>query len=319
VTGGGRTAADIAEQPEILSRVVSVNDGALMAARKALSGARVVRFVGLGSGRHAAGYGACALDVLTDVPASTLPAPGIRVSMPRPRHDEPLIVVSQSGRTPALIALANRSRAAGSAVIAVVNDSDSPLEEIATITLRCAAGPERVIAATKSVTAQCLLLRALAKQPTDAEIAALVSATERAIALGVDGVASIIRPAVVVAGSAAEWIADEVALKITEMCGVPVTSDSVVDHFHGPIASGVDVLAFLDPTDPNSTELASRDGVTTVGPDGRFDLETPSTGDPMFDAIVTLVVGQRIAAASALAAGSDPDADRGLGKVTPTR
>lgn len=319
MSGGRRAAADIAEQPEILARIIGANDGVLKAAREALKGARVVRFAGLGSGRHAAGYGACALDVLTDVPASVLPAPGVGVAMPKPRQDEPLIVVSQSGRTPALVGFANRTRAAGATVVAVVNDTDSPLEEVATVALQCQAGVERVVAATKSVSSQCLLLRALARRPTDDDVSALVGAVEQALALDVDRVASRIRPSVVAAGFAAEWVADEIALKLIEMCGVPVSAESVVDHFHGPIASAAEVLAFLDPGDPNSLELASRAGVTSVGPDERFDLETPRTGERALDAIVTLVVGQRIAAASAIVAGIDPDETRGLEKITRTR
>ena len=50
-----------------------------------------------------------------------------------------------------------------------------------------------------------------------------------------------------------------------------------------------------------------------------MDVVTPSTGVPSLDAIVGVVVGQRIAHAVALATGQDPDADRGLQKVTRTR
>jgi glucosamine--fructose-6-phosphate aminotransferase (isomerizing) len=320
VTAGLLAAADIADQTDVLGAVLDRNAGELVRARALLRPARVVRLVGFGSSKHAAGYGAEALDVLGGLPATVLPAPGAAVPTPQPHADEPLIVLSQSGRTPALIAVAERAAASGVAVIAVTNEPKSPLEEIASVTLGCHAGAERVVAATKSVTAQCLLLRALADDVPAQMHSSLVDAVQRSAHLEGAGAVGATRPAAVVAaGFAAEWIADELALKLTEMAGFAVTSNSVVEHFHGPKASGEAVLAFLDPQDPNSGELAQMPNVTTVGPNPAFDVETPTTGDASLDAIVALVAGQRIARAWALHLGEDPDADRGLSKVTCTR
>ncbi len=320
MTAGRDAAADIAEQSEVLTSVTAANHSSLTVARERVASARVVRYVGIGSSRHSAGYGALALDLFTGIPSSVLPAPGAAVDLPAPRTDEPLVVVSQSGETPALLEVAQRARDADVAVVAVTNRPGSPLERIASVTLACGAGTERIVAATKSVTAQCLLLRALAKEPTRAEIDALVVAVRRATSLGVDAALGERLPGTVVdAGFAADWVADEIALKLMEMCGAPVASASVVEHFHGPQASDAPVLAFLDPNDPNSGELARRRNVTTVGPHPAFAVETPTTGEPSLDAIVTLVAGQRIAAAWSLHVGEDPDADRGLRKVTCTR
>jgi glutamine---fructose-6-phosphate transaminase (isomerizing) len=320
VTGGALSAADIAEQAEVLSRVVALNTDALEEARGAISGARAIRACGIGSSRHAAGYASEALHQLAGTPTVVLPAPGAAVSYAQPRTDEPLLVLSQSGRTPALLDAVKRSRDDGTTVIAVINEPDSPLEALADITLACDTGAERVVAATKSVTAQCLLVRALAREPDREEIATLVVSVRRALALDVArAVRGDFVTGVVSAGFAAEWVAREVALKLIEMCGTAVTGGSVVEYFHGPLASEGPILAFLDPTDPNSGQLAGRRGVITVGPHSAFDIETPSTGDPSLDAIVAIVVGQRIAHAWALARGSDPDAGRGLSKVTSTR
>ncbi len=313
---GALAAADIAEQPDVLRRVLGANAGRLERARDVVASARVVRLCGFGSSKHVAGYGAEALDVLGGRPSSVLPAPGAAVAWPEPRRDEPLIVLSQSGRTPALLDAAQRARDAEVEVIAVTNEPASPLEGLATLTLVCDAGDERVVAATKSVTAQCLLLRAIASPVSDDAIASLADAVD--LAAGVD--VAVPRPvAVVASGFAAEWVADELARKITEMCGFAVTSNSTVEHFHGPKAGGGAVLAFLDPSDPNAADLARSDVVTTVGPDETYDVRTPSTGDASLDAIVTLVAGQRIARALALSIGEDPDAPRGLLKVTDTR
>jgi fructoselysine-6-P-deglycase FrlB-like protein len=154
-----------------------------------------------------------------------------------------------------------------------------------------------------------LLLHALAG-PLD--VAELVGCVRRVLTLGLSYLAGGDPPSAIVCGGfAGQWIADEIALKFTEMAGLLATSECVVEHFHGPRAANAETIAFLDPSDPNSIELARHRNVRTV--------ETPSTGRSSLDAIVTVVLGQRIAHAWALALGEDPDADRGLQKVTRTR
>lgn len=318
MTGSSGAAADIAEQPDVLSRVIRQNSAQLSAALDAIAGARVVRFAALGSSKHAAGYGAACLETFCALPAVVLPAPGAAVPLPQPRPDEPLVVLSQSGATPALITVVKRASRAGVTVLAITNEPGSPLEDIADITLACDAGPERVVAATKSVTAQCLLLRALAKEPSHSEISSLVRAVHDVLSLDMCAALGTQPPsAVVAAGFASEWIADEIALKLAEMCGLPVTSESLVEHFHGPRAAGAPTVAFLAGRDPNAAGL-SRD-VSRIGPDESFDVLTPTVGDASLDAIVSLVVGQRLALTWAAKLGVDPDADRGLSKVTGTR
>lgn len=320
VSIGERSAADIAEQPNVLARVVRSNELTLRRACSLIAGARLVRFAALGSSKHAAGYGAHALDVITGIPATVLPAPGAGVNLPALRRDEPLVVLSQSGRTPALVYLAQCAKDAGVSVIAITNESSSPLEKLADVTLACGAGAERVVAATKSVTAQMLLVRALADRSVEESVGTLVTTVAQTLDLDVTSVLTHAPPkGIVCAGFAAEWVADEIALKFAETAGLPSTSESVVEHFHGPKATDIPLLAFLDPADPNSRELAALDHVTTVGPDDAYDLVTPRTHDPTLDAILTVIAGQRIVHEWALRLGEDPDADRGLSKVTHTR
>lgn len=308
MTGGRLVAADIADQAVVLPAALDGNQRALRVARELLEGARVVRLLAMGSSRHAAGYGAQCIDVLGRLPATVLPAPGAAVALPRFGSQTPVVVLSQSGRTPALVDAAARARAAGSAVVAVTNAADSPLEELADVTLRCGAGEERVVAATKSVTAQAVLLRALAA-PYDGS--PLWRAVDHALGTGLDDAVAGHPPAAIVCGGfAAEWIADEIALKLAEMAGRAATAEPLVEHLHGPVAAAGPVLAFVDGADPNGAALAVSDVV-------RVPLQV--TGDPSLDAIATLVLGQRVALAWAHRLGEDADAPRGLRKITATR
>jgi glucosamine--fructose-6-phosphate aminotransferase (isomerizing) len=174
--------------------------------------------------------------------------------------------------------------------------------------LQCGAGDERVVAATKSVTTQAALLRALAQS---FEPGPLLAGIEAALVADIDRYVLGDPPeAVVCGGFGAEWIADEIALKLAEMAGWAVSAEPLVEHLHGPVAARGAVLAFVDPADPNAAGLG---GETVVV------VPTPPTGDASLDAIVTLVLGQRVARAWALHLGEDPDAPRGLQKVTSTR
>ena len=61
--------------------------------------------------------------------------------------------VSQSGRSPDILRLAEVARAGGALTVAFVNDATSPLADLCEIVLPLNAWPERSVAATKSVIA----------------------------------------------------------------------------------------------------------------------------------------------------------------------
>src|SRR4051794_8807725 len=68
---------------------------------------------------------------------------------PRMR-DALFLAVSQSGRSPDILNLAQAGRDGGALTLACVNDETSPLADLCEIVLPLRAGPERSVAATKS-------------------------------------------------------------------------------------------------------------------------------------------------------------------------
>lgn len=318
-TPGESVTADISEQPSVLSRVIEQNTVMLDSARELVMGAHLVRFLAIGSSRHVAGYGAAAFEILAGIPATVLPAPGAAVPLPSFTTGQVIVALSQSGETPALVKAAAQARDQGLPVVSITNEPGSRLGALATIDLSCNAGSERVIAATKSLTSAALLLRSIAMPPDDALVSRLVKNVEWAISeMEVSRALKEAPETVICSGFAAEWIADEIALKFAEICGRLVSSEPIVEFLHGPVAATTSSLAFVDPDDPNLDALMATQSVVTVGPDGRFDVITPSTEDPSMDAIFRLVVGQRLVLEWALRSGEDPDANRGLSKVTRT-
>jgi fructoselysine-6-P-deglycase FrlB-like protein len=166
-----------------------------------------------------------------------------------------------------------------------------------------------------------MLLLAMARTISEEELQELVASVRKVIASmdPIPGLEGLPPGRVVCAGFAAEWIADEIALKFAEMAGLSVTSEPLIEYFHGPVGAAAPTLAFLDLEDPNAHELIAAEQVVTVGADSSFAVVIPTTSDPALDAIVRLVAGQRMALAWAKHLGQDADADRGLKKVTPTR
>ncbi len=312
LTLGAGFARDIAEQPAVLARVLGRNAPSLDAARGLVAAARTVRLLGVGSSRHAAGVGAAALE-LAGVRADVPPAPGAAVPPPVLHPGDLVVAVSQSGDTPALVDAARRARDCGCHVVAITN-SGGTLARIADVALDCAAGPERVVAATKSVTASVLLLRALAG---DVDVTPLVSAVRAVLDVGTDALVSGAHPMHIVAGGlGAEWVAAEVALKLAETGGRLVTSEPLVEHLHGPVAVPATMLAFVHPDDPNTRGLGG--DVVRVGPDPSYEIELAELADPASAAVLVLVAGQVLALAWARRTGADADASRGLSKITCT-
>jgi glucosamine--fructose-6-phosphate aminotransferase (isomerizing) len=318
-------AKDMAQQGALLEwMVLESQQAALSRATEALADHRLVRLVGIGSSRHVAGYGAACLEVLAGVPTTLLPAAGAGVPLPRFGPEQLLVLVSQSGQTPALLSVAADARAAGATVLALTNTPGSPLEDAADLVLQAAAGPESVVPATKSVTASMLLLRALAAPMDSAAVGRLAALVTGLVDDASGQVAELASthplPALVVCGGfAGQWVADEVAIKLAEMAAHLAVPESVVDFLHGPAAVAAPALAFLDPRDPNAADVTSRPSVLTVGPSPHFSLPLSSCGDPSLDPVVQVVAGQCLALQWACSRGVDPDDPRGLQKVTLTR
>ena len=309
---GAGFARDLAETPAALGRVLDVNALALDDARLLLSGAASVRVLAIGSSRHAAGVGAAALE-LAGLRADVPPAPGAAVPPVVLGPDDLLVAVSQSGETPALVTAVRRAKDLGCRVISVTN-AGGTLARIADVRLDCAAGPERVVAASKSVTTSALLLRALAG---DVDVDPLVAAVERLLAADTTRLVAGAHPGHVVAGGlGAEWVAAEIALKLAETGGRLVTSEPLVEHLHGPVAVPVTTLALVEPDDPNAAGLSG--DVARIGSDPSYELVLARLTDPACAAVLALVAGQVAALAWARRGGVDADAARGLSKVTRT-
>src|SRR3954454_23976408 len=167
-----------------------------------------------------------------------------------------VIAVSQSGRSPDLVAVVEAARAAGAATITIANDRSSPLAAAADHVIDCRAGDELAVAATKSYVAQLAagasLVAALAPDgglaaglsETPAILAAALAASARAIDDDAPIVAEFAASerSIVISRGYAYATPLETALKLKETGRLFAEGYSSADFSHGPkVLSGAEV------------------------------------------------------------------------------
>lgn len=245
------------------------------------------------------------------------------------------VVISQSGRSPDLVAAARHARARGALTLAVVNDEGSPAAIECDLVLPIGAGPERAVAATKTVAlsmiAGAVLVAALV--PDRALTAGLRRLPVRlAAALECDwslwGDRLARAPAAFVVGRGyGLGPCREIALKLTETLRLPALGYSAAELRHGPRAA-------VTPATPVLV-LRQNDETATVVDDLIRDLNSaresvhsagglagtlPWIGDdhPICDPVAMLLPAYRTIEASARRRGFDPDHPPHITKVTHT-
>src|SRR5262249_53411307 len=116
-----------------------------------------------GSSDHAATYAKYLFETrLGGLTASAAPSVSSVYGASQDRRDCLFIAISQSGRSPDILATTESARNAGACVVALVNAEDSPLAAAAHHALPLCAGEERSVAATKSYIASLAALLHLA-------------------------------------------------------------------------------------------------------------------------------------------------------------
>lgn len=341
---GQLMASEMAEQPRVLRALAARRAELADEVRGALGADAPVGIVlvARGSSDNAAVFGRYVLELATRRPVA-LAAPSLvtRYGV-QDRLDGWLAVgVSQSGKTPEIVTVLERYGAAGATTVAITNDRDSPLAGAAGATIDTAAGAERAVPATKTVTSQfaafAVLAEALAVEadalPWDAACwDALPGAVEELLAdeesprRAAAAIGAQTTGLVAIARGLLLGAALESALKVKETTGILAEGASAADFLHGPIAvvnRSLPVLT-LSAGGPAAADVAefadaarARDGhVLSIAPNG--DLPIPASLGDGLSSVTAIVRAQQLARAISLQRGIDPDAPFGLSKVTET-
>jgi glucosamine 6-phosphate synthetase-like amidotransferase/phosphosugar isomerase protein len=351
-----RMRVEIAEQPDALRRTLDSllpQAGAVEALGRET---RQVLFIARGSSDNAAVYGQYLCSVRAGRLAS-LASPSLATvyRADLDLHGVLAVAVSQSGATEEIVTTLRWARRCGARTVAVTNVAGSPLTEAADVALITQAGRELAVPATKTYTTQLAALAVLALsvgRGADAgpagpglpgagleELRRVPEAVEAMldVAPAAEALAGRLTDAdtLVVSGRGFAYsTALELSLKLKETCYVTAVGLSYADLVHGPIAildpgtPALLVAAADGPMLPEMTGLARRiaaTGADVYGIGGGQELAAvcrstlPGPGLPEHLAPLALVVpGQLLVEALARAKGLDPDAPRGLDKVTQT-
>jgi glucosamine--fructose-6-phosphate aminotransferase (isomerizing) len=330
-------AREIAESAEVVARMV--RDRAVLAevARRIdVGAARLAVLCGRGSSGHAGVLLRYLIETRLRLPVSAS-APSVITTFNKPLvlRDALFIVVSQSGRSPDLVAATRSARESGARTVAIVNAVPSPVADAAEFVIPITAGAEQSVAATKSVigsmAAGAGLIAALARDDALASaLDRLPARIARAQDLDWTAVSGDLRtaPAVFVASRGLGLgPAREIALKLAEVLRLPALGFSAAELQHGPRAAlsartPVIMLRLPDETAPMMDALASelRRAGTRLhvcgGPHGT--LPWLDDDDPAMDAIAMLIPAYRMIEQVARQCGFDPDRPPHLHKVTET-
>jgi glucosamine--fructose-6-phosphate aminotransferase (isomerizing) len=339
---------EIREQPLALARLLREGREEAEAIGRAVR-ARAPRFVMLaarGSSDNAGRFAQYLLGLQNRLSVA-LAAPSLftHYAAPPSLPDSLVVGVSQSGQSPDVVEVVKEGRRQGALTVAISNDPASPLAQAAEHRLALRAGEERAVAATKTYTAQLVSLAMVsaaiaAREDLWRELDALPGQVGEAItaARGLPGAARVLAPAsrlVVVGRGLHLATAFEVALKIKETSYLSAEPYSSADFLHGPVAlleADLPLLLvasgprpFPELLDLRSRAMVAGAPVLALSDDGAL-LETVDAplplagGAPEWLAPVTAVaLGQLLALELCRARGLDPDAPRGLRKVTLTR
>jgi glutamine---fructose-6-phosphate transaminase (isomerizing) len=336
---------EIAEQGEAVAATLEEVRRRADQVRDAIAGRSRILFVARGSSDNAAVYGRYLVETHLGVPAA-LAAPSVathyhaRLDL----SDTLVVTISQSGRTEEIVEVQRWAAAQGAATIAISNDAESPLATEADVPLTTQAGVERAVPATKSYTSQVAAVAGMVAtlekgealwpllERAPAELSRLESAQE-GVATAVDALASsdetLVTGRGLVFGTALE-----IGLKLEETCLRPVRGLSYADLRHGPIAvvgPGLTAIVVAAPDGPMlgalvglARDLTARGArVLAIGGDATLagaaahHVPGPDLPEPLAP-LGLIVPAQLMVESLARRLGLDPDAPRGLSKVTAT-
>lgn len=337
---------EIHEQADVAARLLTAHLPRLDALGRLLRsrGSEQVLLVARGSSDNAARY-AQYLWQLRAGTTVTLATPSLSTvyDAPSPLHRQAVVAVSQSGRSPDVVAVVEQARAAGRPTLAVTNDPGSPLAAAAEEVLDLGAGPERSVAATKTYTASVLAVAllgcALHGGAGAGELTRVPAALEAAVSgtQGVGAGAELLARhdrGVVVGRGLNLATAHETALKVTELTGALFAPYSPADLMHGPVAAvGPATPAVLvappeaaSPSVLEAVPALRRRGapLLLVGAQPREDatnvtLPAGAAVAGWLTPVTAVVPGQLLAWRAAELRGVDVDHPGDLSKVTLTR
>ena len=332
---------EIEEIPEAAARLLAQTEALLASAGHALKrkNPAVIVTIARGSSDHAASFLKYAIELTAGIPVASIGPSIVSIYGRELKLDRAAaIAISQSGKSPDIVAMTEAARRAGALSFAITNTPGSPLAAAADFTIDLHAGAERSVAATKTfvssvVAGLALIAHWTADEKLLAALATLPVALRDAVACdwsplleALDGHQSLY----VLGRGPALAIASEAALKFKETCAIHAEAYSAAEVMHGPVrivekGYPVLVLAARDAAESSVAGMADKlaaQGAMTFVTSQRASaaraLPFAVSGHPLTDALVLIVSFYGFVEALSRRRGFDPDRPPHLNKVTET-
>ena len=340
--------SEIHEQPQVLSRLLEREDEPIQRLASAIRQHAIsyVVIAARGTSDNAGRYAQYLLGAVNGLVVG-LATPSLFTIYGRPpRFGNALVLgISQSGKSPDIVAVVAEARRQGALTAAITNVADSDLAQEADHTINLQAGVERSIAASKTYTSELAAIALLSAhlKPDQGMLEALgqVPQVVAATLSMNDEVARIsqryryMRDCVVVGRGYNYATAFELALKLKELTYTIADPYSSADFLHGPLAliehgfpaiviapSGVplpEMLGFMRGLKEREAEIIAISDSQDALQLADVPLALPHPVPEWLSPIPAIIPGQLLAMYLAHVRSYDPDHPRGLRKITETR
>jgi len=291
---------------------------------------KMVMIIGRGSSDHAGVFGKYLIEIEAGVPTFAAAPSVSSVYGKQLKLEQALvIVISQSGRSPDIIAQAEMAKKAGAYCVALVNDESSPLKDIVDEVLPLKAGAEISVAATKSYLATLsALLQLTAYWTENDELIAALDTLPSALQTIIDSEPQLtpksiegVKNMVVLGRGLGYAITKEMALKLKEVSSIHAEAFSSAEFLHGPVTLVEQGLAILNCAVNDESAKSHQAQIDEVEQRGADLVHIRQTDNNIHPRLAPLVVLQRFyldVAEVAVSRGFNPDEPKGLKKVTRT-
>ncbi|MCQ1834883.1 SIS domain-containing protein [Neorhizobium galegae] len=332
---------EIDEIPEATARLLDGSAAELAAAGRALreKDPAFLITIARGSSDHAATFIKYAVELTAGRPVASLGPSLASIYGANLKLDGgAAIAISQSGKSPDIVAMAEAATKAGAVTVALTNTLPSPIATASAYAVNINAGPELAVAATKSfvnsiVAGLALLSEWVGDEALKTAIRDLPGHFEKAVKLDWSELANELGDAeslYMLGRGPALAIASEAALKFKETSNMHAEAYSAAEVLHGPVALvekrfPVVTFAARDAAEGSAVEIA--DSLSVKGAlafatsdkvkDAR-KLPFVATGHPITDALTLILPFYGFVEAWSRAKGFNPDAPVALKKVTET-
>jgi len=339
---------EIHEQPKIIEKLLNENEELMNQIVEELEGRDIANVIiaARGTSDHAGIYGKYIIEHSIGIPVS-LAAPSILTMYDKEiDYSRSLVIgISQSGQALDVLEVVSQAKEQGAVTIGITNFNNSPIAEKAQYHLFTNAGVEESVAATKTFTAQLAMLAYLiVKWSKNTEVYEMLKQVPenvcRVLELEKDIETAVqrytyIEDCFILSRGINYAIALENALKIQETSYVKAKGYSISDFHHGPFAmiedhtpvivyapkgpSYRDSLVMLEKLENAGAEIIVVSNDDALLKKHKISFRIPDIESDIITPFCNIVFAQLFACKLSLARGCNPDAPRGLNKVTITK